>query len=148
MLQAISSQIIKRHLSSVWFSGQTLVGRREVDWRQGRRDRNRPDREWTGAKHAERLKERESRDRAKEKEWIKVRWYKTSEAERKRDIKSLCHVQQGLNTYFIYPTAGHEKLTRSSCFYMISPNDSKVLFAPLQLNTQTRTHTLNRADSV
>lgn len=60
-------------------------------------------------REAERLRERVGKDRAKKgvnKREI-GRLTKASEAERKRDIKSLCHVQQGLNTYFIYPKAGH-----------------------------------------
>lgn len=50
--------------------------------------------------------ERVSRQRQSEKK-VERREIRTSEEESKRDIKSLCHVQQEWNTYFIYPKAGH-----------------------------------------
>lgn len=50
--------------------------------------------------------ERVSRQRQREKR-VDRREIRMSEEESTRDIKSLCHVQQEWNTYFIFPKAGH-----------------------------------------
>lgn len=53
-LGGVSVQIIKRYLSYVWFSGQKLMMRREVDRSQETRKGTSPDR----VEHAERLQKK------------------------------------------------------------------------------------------